>query len=219
MKTNRSTLLSAIVVAFLGWQWGQAGWIMAKAELAQWLIADAWQQSLNTGGSDDLENKPWQWADTWPVARLQAPERGIDLYILEGDTGNALAFGPGRNKSSRAVGNGTSVIGGHRDTHFRFLKEIDIDEPLRVQTRSGQWLNYIVERQQVVDIHKNPLTAELDKQQLILVTCYPFDTLNSNGPLRLVVTAALIEPTKSETKTAEFQLVSQHTESSPAIAF
>lgn len=219
MKNHRSALFSAMVIAFLGWQWAQAGWIIAKAELAQWLIADAWQQSLNNQTSHNLKKKPWQWADTWPVARLQAPKQDIDLYVLEGDTGNALAFGPGRNKSSRAVGKGTSVIGGHRDTHFRFLKEVVLGEPLRVQTRSGQWLDYIIERQQIVDIHKNPLRAQLDKQQLILVTCYPFDTLSANGPLRLVVTAALVEPTKNEINTAGLQLASQHTESSPAIAF
>lgn len=242
MKRNRSTFASAMIIAFMSWQFGQAGWIAAKAELAQWLIADAWQQSLASTDADQSIQKPWQWADTWPVARLQAPAHNADFYVLEGDSGNALAFGPGRNRSSRFLGEGTSVIGGHRDTHFRFLKDSKLGEPLRVQSLSGEWLDYTISDREVIDIRDQSLQANLDEQQLILVTCYPFDTLISGGPLRLVVTAKLIEkrdvnlavdhvqnhehdaefslePNRFDMGSRPHQFASQYTESSPAMAF
>jgi len=268
MKIRVARLLPAALLSLVAWQWGQAGWILAKAELAQWLIADAWQASLQTAehvasGSQSSPtvpsvspHKPWSWADTWPVARLQSSEHKIDTYVLNGDRGQALAFGPGYNASSRLPGEGTSVIGGHRDTHFRFLKDIRIGEELRVQTRNGRWLNYQVSDKHVIDIHQQPLRAQLEQQQLILVTCYPFDSLIRGGSLRLLVYAQLIEtnhqaegaianrvpqgdqatgetlpaatkkganarerPDQSTDWSESFQLASQYTQSSPAIAF
>ena len=219
MKHRHSRFFSALLIVFIGWQWGQAGWIMMKAELAQWLIADAWQQALEAETDSTSVHKPWQWADTWPIARLQAPAHKIDLYILEGDRGNALAFGPGRNQSSRLPGEGSSVIGGHRDTHFRFLKDVSIGEPLRVQTRSGEWLDYRIQERKVINVNQDPLRVHLNDQQLVLVTCYPFDTFTSGGPLRLVVFASLIETENDDLSPRKDQLVSQYTESSAAIAF
>ena len=47
----------------------QGAWIPAKARIAQVLLELAWQQSLISGGEKTV--KPWSWADTWPVARLE----------------------------------------------------------------------------------------------------------------------------------------------------
>src|SRR5690348_18392875 len=78
---SRPALLLAGVLAAAGaWQLGSAGWLFAKAELAQILLARAWQRTL----AGEAEALPWSWADTWPVARLEAPEHGVDLYVLAG---------------------------------------------------------------------------------------------------------------------------------------
>ena len=80
--------------------------------MAPLLIERAWQRSLNDGGRPV---KPWPWADTWPVARLTVPEQGIELLVLAGDSGNALAFGPGLAPYSTPPGvRGVAVIAGHR---------------------------------------------------------------------------------------------------------
>ena len=47
----------------------RALWIHAKALLAQVLLERAFAASLATGGAV----KPWSWADTWPVARIEVP--------------------------------------------------------------------------------------------------------------------------------------------------
>jgi uncharacterized membrane protein YdbT with pleckstrin-like domain len=61
---------------------------------------------------------------TVPVARLHVPELNIRQLVLAGDTGAALAWGPGLVSSAPGLLRaGHIVIAGHRDTHFRFLAD------------------------------------------------------------------------------------------------
>ena len=87
-----------------------AGLIKAKAWLAPVLIERAWLASLDNPGA---RVKPWPWADTWPVARLRVPAEGVDLLVLEGDSGNALAFGPGEHHGRVRTRSGSRF--GHHD--------------------------------------------------------------------------------------------------------
>ncbi|MFD1583773.1 class GN sortase, partial [Microbulbifer halophilus] len=84
----RGTLFAACLLAGL-WQLGGAAWLLAKAELAQYLIAAAWEEKLSSGESVE----PWPWADTRPVAKLQLADRE-PLMVLAGGSGQALAVGP-----------------------------------------------------------------------------------------------------------------------------
>ncbi|MCW5214848.1 class GN sortase, partial [Desulfobulbus sp. US5] len=70
---------------------GNGLWIHGKALLAQVLLQRAWAQTQVRGESV----KPWPWADTWPVARLRTEKYNQDLIVLAGQSGQALAFGPG----------------------------------------------------------------------------------------------------------------------------
>jgi sortase A len=160
--------------------------IKAKAGLAPLLIEKAWEQTLRSG---EPANKPWPWADTWPVGRLRVDTLGVDLLVLEGDSGNALAFGPGRALPSAQLGSaGTAVIGGHRDTHFSFLQYMQKGQMLQLQVASGKILDYEVQSLQIVDASRASLSINVTAEALVLVTCYPFDALQAGGPLRYVVT-------------------------------
>ena len=46
---------------------GQGAYIHAKAMLAQVLLERAFEKTIPSG----RETKPWSWADTWPVARIE----------------------------------------------------------------------------------------------------------------------------------------------------
>lgn len=184
--------MAPLLLALVFWQWGSAAWILVKAQAAQWLITSAWAETL---ALPQAQVKPWPWADTWPVARLQVPAQNIDLYVLAGAQGNALAFGPGLHQETDLPGEGISVIGGHRDTHFRFLQKTLVGDELRAQGASGQVFRYRVTRLEVVDINQQPLVINEEDRGLVLVTCFPFDALTSNGPLRLLVWAETMEPT------------------------
>ncbi len=65
-------------------------WLPAKAELAQILLASAWDRHL----SGEATAKPWPWADTWPVARLVVPRLRESQFVLRGASGRNMAFGP-----------------------------------------------------------------------------------------------------------------------------
>src|ERR1043166_2831899 len=71
---------------------GQGAYIHAKALVAQVLLERAFAQTRATG----KDVKPWSWADTWPVARLEFPRIGRSAIVLNGSNGQALAFGPDR---------------------------------------------------------------------------------------------------------------------------
>jgi len=115
-------LVSFLLITTVAIGFGNVAWITLKAELAQLLIEQAWAKTLQTGA----QVKPWQWADTWPVGRMVHPNSNTDLFILEGAQGNALAFGPGRHVNTGELGSESSVIGGHKDTHFAFLAEANV---------------------------------------------------------------------------------------------
>jgi len=178
----------ALCLSMLGLQQvAAAGTVKAKAWLAPLLIERAWSRSLAAGGQSV---KPWPWADTWPVARLRAESGRVDLMVLEGDTGNALAFGPGHAAASASLGTpGLAVIGGHRDTHFAFLRHVRVGDTLELQPPGGEWRRYRVAKRRVINAEREMITPEPGVEKLLLVTCYPFDALLPGGPLRLVVEA------------------------------
>ena len=186
----RSLLALALVLVAIQ-QFAGAGIIKAKAWLAPVLIERAWDHSSASGGAPV---RPWPWADTWPVARLQVPSTDVDLLVLAGDSGNALAFGPGHATASARPGEaGTVVIGGHRDTHFAFLRDLAPGAAIRLQSVSGYSRAYRVEEAAIVDASMHELTAVTAGDRLLLVTCYPFDALRAGGNLRYVVVASPAE--------------------------
>jgi sortase A len=171
------------------WQLGQGAYIPAKAWLAQELMQRAW---VRAGGGEERAT-PWPWADTWPVARLTAKQRDVDLIVLAGGSGRTLAFGPGHLSASAMPGQaGNAIIGGHRDTHFQFLKKVEVGELLGMETTRGQRHIYKVVGVDIVDSRKGSLVLDTDAAMLTLVTCYPFDALEAGGPLRYVVTAKMV---------------------------
>jgi len=166
-----------------------AFYIPVKAVIAQSLLQSAWHKTL----AGETNVKPWPWAKTWPVARLKVPALNIDQIVLEGDKGNSLAFAPGRQvKTFYDKSVGLTMISAHRDTHFRFLKDISLGQQIELQDESGEMQRYQVEDIQIVDSRKMGVRIPLTGHWLTLVTCYPFDAITSGGPLRYVVFAEAV---------------------------
>ena len=182
-------LLAGLVVAVALLLIGRGGWVQAKAQLAQWLLLDAWQRTLQEG----VVHKAWPWADHWPIGRLTVPARSLSQVVLEGDGGNVLAFAPGHNPRSAMPGQpGPIVLSGHRDTHFGFLRSLAPGDRLELETRSGV-SRYPVTGSRVVDARTTRIDAGWPGNPLLLVTCYPFDALSVGGPLRYVVEAEPVD--------------------------
>jgi sortase A len=155
-KLTRTLIAIIIVLLFATslWQLATAGWIQGKAVIAQQLLNHSWNKTLNDTKKHQADNaihKPWPWADTWPVAKLLVPQHNIEQIVLAGDSGNSLAFGPGYSFASATPNSaGTTVISAHRDTHFRFLKELKINEMIFIQT-TDKTIPYQVYDMQIVN--------------------------------------------------------------------
>jgi sortase A len=186
--------LAIAVFMLAGWQLGAGIWIHTKASLAQVLIESAWLASIE----DKQPHKPWPWADTWPVARMIMNKE--ELFILEGAQGNSLAFAPGHLQGTVLPGQtGISIIGGHRDTHFEFLETAKMGQQIQIESHHGTSL-YQVNNIAIRDSRSEPLSFTGNEDQLVLITCYPFDTLQSGGDMRYVVIAQ--RKTKGGTESA-----------------
>jgi len=176
--------LIILLIAGLGfWQTGSGVWVHAKAQLAQVLLERAWEKTL----AGDTQARPWPWADTWPVARLRIPTRDIDVIVLQGDSGRSLAFAPGMAAGSAPPGQtGTTLISAHRDTHFKNVADIQPGEQIELETTHGSW-TYRVLYTDVLDVRHTGITSDPLHDELVLVTCYPFEALVHGGPFRLVI--------------------------------
>jgi len=187
-RIRRGAALGLLVLgaAFIA----HGSWIPLKAWLAQQLLQKAWAETLADGGL----HRPWAWADHWPVARLRVPREGEDLIVLEGDSGNVLAFAPGHAVRSGMPGGGrTIVISGHRDTHFRFLEMLKPGDILDLETPEGE-RSYRVAETVVLDARETGIVIHDGMEELILVTCYPFHVPTAGGPLRYVIRAEPVRP-------------------------
>lgn len=185
---RRLILFAAIVTgAFVGGGTAARGaYIYLKAQAAQFLIERAWEH--NEFAARAIE--PWPWADTQVLARLRVPSRHIRQYVLAGAHGQALAFGPGHLSGTPMPGEaGNTVIAGHRDTHFRFLRDLSVGDDIVFDLPHGATVRYRVTRIWVTtDTDSRPLAGRTGRF-LTLITCYPFDALSAGGPLRYVVEA------------------------------
>jgi sortase A len=168
---------------------GQGLWIPVKAVLAQILLERAFAQTVATGKAV----KPWSWADTWPVARIEIPRLKASAIVLNGSSGQALAFGPGHVELTPAAGEpGTAIYSAHRDTHFAFLKDVRAGDEVRVTRADGTLFRFRVTQTKIVRWDASGIDPFAPGRNLVLATCWPLDAKTA-GPLRYLVHAELIE--------------------------
>jgi sortase A len=182
--------IAALILTLAGLVlFGQGAWIHAKALLAQVLLQRAFADTIATG----RDTKPWSWADTWPVARIEVKRLHAGAIVLAGSSGQALAFGPGHVERTPDAGErGVAIYAAHRDTHFRFLKDVVIGDEIAVTRRDGSTFHYRVTATSVVRFDASGIDPSADGYQLALSTCWPLDAVTS-GPMRYVVHATMVE--------------------------
>jgi sortase A len=156
-------LLLAIIGAVL---FGHGAFVNAKAYVAQVLLERAFAATIASGHPV----KPWSWADS----------------------GQALAFGPGHVELTAEPGaRGTAVYAAHRDTHFRFLRDVRIGDEIDVTSSDGQTFRYRADTARVVRFDASGIDPLTGGRELVLSTCWPFDAVTP-GPERYILHATLI---------------------------
>ena len=174
-------LIGAVLLAGIALT-AKALYIPVKAEVAQVLLARAFDESVEQG----VPVKPWSWADTAPLAKVIAPRLGVSEIVLSGGSGEAMAFGPTALVDDPA--SRVTVLAAHRDTHFEFVQVLKIGDEITLERIDGSSVSYRVASFETVRWDEFTYPADGAGGLLALTTCYPFDT-DRPGPLRRVAWA------------------------------
>jgi sortase A len=182
MNSRRHVRLATVLLFVAGMTViAQGAWIHVKASLAQLLLEMSWRTSA----------RPWPWADTHAVAKLEVG--GRTTIVLAGASGRTMAFGPGHVDGTALPGqHGNCVITAHRDTHFAALRNVVVGERIVLRSAGGKRIEYEVTQTKVVGKNETWLLEDDGVDKLTLITCYPFDAVLPGGPLRYVVIAARV---------------------------
>jgi sortase A len=182
----------------------QGGYLLLKANLAQYLLNEAWQETMADDLAMQSNRAPWPWADIYPVAKLSFERFDITQIVLNNDSGQALAFGPGLTLNNANeigdFGSSVLVISAHNDTHFSILNELKLNDNIKLTLKSGKTQVFNVDKMVIIDTKTEQLALiNYDEQydhiyadkpmikELVLVTCYPFDGVNNETTLRYIV--------------------------------
>lgn len=123
-----------------------------------------------------------------PLGRLEIPRLGLEVMVAEGTRGSVLRRGAGHLPDTPLPGDtGNVAVAGHRDRHFRPLKDVAPGDEVLLTTPQGTF-RYRVEWTRIVAPRDVEVLDPTDQPTLTLVTCYPFYFVG-NAPDRFIVRA------------------------------
>jgi sortase A len=127
-----------------------------------------------------------------PVALLRIPSIDLEVPVFADTSERNLNRGAGWVEGTAAPDdNGNMAIAGHRDRHFRPLKDVAVGDVLELESLTGQRSYRITKIFIVEPENVTPLDAS-DDAVVTLVTCYPFYFIG-NAPQRYIVRAVAVE--------------------------
>lgn len=122
------------------------------------------------------------------IGRLEIPRLLLSAVVAEGIDRTTLRRGVGHIPGTALPGHPGNVgLAGHRDTFFRPLKDLKINDEVEFSTLAGNF-KYEVESVRVVDPDNVGVLAPSGHNVLTLVTCYPFYYVGP-APKRWIVRA------------------------------
>jgi len=122
------------------------------------------------------------------IGRLEIPRVNVSVIVLEGADSSVLDVAAGHIPGTALPGlSGNVGIAAHRDTFFRSLREIRVQDRLSFRTPAGTF-QYAVESTEVVEPSDTGVLRQNAGEELTLVTCYPFNYIGS-APKRFIVHA------------------------------
>ena len=123
------------------------------------------------------------------IGRLEIPRIGISVMVLQGTEEATLVAGAGHVPGTPSPGGvGNVVIAAHRDTFFRKLEGIEPGDRIRIVTIRGTY-EYVVDSMETVDPENTEPMESRGRDELTLITCFPFYYVGS-APKRFIVHAS-----------------------------
>lgn len=202
-KRAASSLLIVVGVALLAWYayeiWSrQRAQRRALAELSRLELeaaSPAEEAPLEPGPPPE---PPRRLEIGDPVGRIRVPSTGVDVVAFEGIDAAILRRGAGHFPGTALPGEeGNVAFAAHRDSFFRGLRHIEPGARVVVETPRGDF-RYTVTATRVVVPSRVDVVAPHGRDELTLVTCYPFDYIGP-APRRFVVQALREEDTGEDT--------------------
>ena len=128
--------------------------------------------------------------DPLVLGRIEIPRIGLSAIMREGDDDTTLAVAVGHVPGTARPGElGNMALAGHRDSFFRALRNIKVDDVIHVRTL-GRGYEYLVDLTEVVRAEETRVLDPTGDAVLTLVTCYPFGYVG-HAPNRFIVRARL----------------------------
>lgn len=126
---------------------------------------------------------------TGPVARITVGRLGVKEFVLAGEASHEqLAQGPTLLKAATAA-SPVTVLAAHRDTHFRFIRDLREGDEMTLQFVTGDRQRYRVVRFETVRWNAFAYPLDPARPLLALTTCFPFGGTEYGGPWRRVAWA------------------------------
>ena len=137
------------------------------------------------------------------IGRLEIPNLHLVAMVEEGADARTLRRAVGHIPGTALPGgHGNVGLAGHRDTFFRALREIQVNDAIELRTAQGTY-RYRVESMRIVGPREVQVLRSTAVSSLTLVTCYPFYYVGS-APKRFVVRADLEPVAPNGSSTAAF---------------
>jgi sortase A len=134
------------------------------------------------------KKRPPKTIDPFAVGRIEIPRLGVRAIIRKGADEKTLARAVGLVPGAAFPGEmGNVVLAAHRDTFFRPLRKIKVDDRIRVHVPPENY-EYRVESVRIVTPEETSVLQSRGVEELTLVTCYPFNVLGP-APDRFIVSA------------------------------
>ncbi len=148
----------------------------------------ALDQHLSSAGGVRASDELQEHQARAPLAILRIPRIGLEVPVLEGTDAWTLNRGVGNIADTAKPGaQGNSGIAGHRDSHFRALKDVRPGDEIELETPEEIGI-YRVERMWIVGPEDVSVLDPTPSDSVTLVTCYPFYFIGS-APERYIVRA------------------------------
>src|SRR5260370_6295455 len=177
-----SWLGSALIIGgavVLGWRW----WRLHEATEAQ---RRAHEWLIRTTVEPRPELRATRRGDV--IGELESPRLHLSVVVFEGDDAGILRLGAGHiPDTALPPASGNIGIAAHRDTYFRPLRVIRVNDVITLKTPVGA-SRYAVTETKIVRPSEFGVLARVPGRDLTLVTCYPFYYIGS-APERFIVHA------------------------------
>src|SRR2546425_455592 len=144
---------------------GLWGFFTVQARIEQSMLEDELYLPRPTNTSSVFAKQKLQEGDLF--GRLEVPRLNMSVMVMEGINSKTLRLGAGH-----VPGTGMAFAA-HRDSFFRSLKDVKVDDTIRMTTPDGITEFRVVSTKVVPPTDTTVLDAATEKR-LVLVTCYPF---------------------------------------------